>query len=553
MSDQSSATMTLNGTYELTLTITSSQTGLLCLTVMKSLARSGLVLMVALLALVPLHSQTQDKQLPEAPKPPVLKKSKPETKPREVDPDDVIRIDTTLVNSPVLVIGRDGKFVPNLKSEDFRIFEDGVEQEVKYFTTVDKPFTVALLIDTSRSTSVDLESIKSAAMSFVDRMRPNDRALVMTVSGQAKVLVQPTSDQNELKRAIGSCRPEGSTRIYDALSQVIDELQSVEGRSAVVLFSDGVDNDSKQMTGENVLERAERSQTLMYPVKFNTWDYAKQRKQTTELNLEGSGFSKEDYVKADSFLHQLASISGTGVYPAQNISDLDYAVSAIVDELHNEYSVGYYPGTPVDPKRERKVEVRISKPQLKVRARTSYSLQPSGEVTKVPGARRSVALTNDSPGALPSAVDREINKPSPETRWICKDINSPTDYVVVREAVVSRCPASARGDQTNAWFIRRPAEKDVMCKGYLLWEGKEVAAAPVPTGYVVTGEESSNQCSKSVSNDVNNAWAIQKPSSRIMVCKGFPLPRGFVTESEVESAGCPARNGKNALVIKPKS
>lgn len=510
-------------------------------------------LIVATLALVPPHSQTQNKQLPEAPKPPVLKKQKPAPKTEEIEPDDVIRIDTTLVNSPVLVIGRDGKFVPNLKREDFRIFEDGIEQEVKYFATVDKPFTVALLIDTSRSTSLDLESIKSAATSFVDRMRPNDRALVMTVSGQAKVLVQPTSDQKELKRAIESCRPEGSTRVYDALSQVMEELRSVEGRSAVVLFSDGVDNDSQQMTGEKVLERAERSQALMYPVKFNTWDYAKNGKRNTDLNLEGSGFSQQDYLKADAFLHQLASISGTGVYPAQNISDLDYAVSAIVDELHNEYSVGYYPRTPVDPNRDRKVEVRISKPQLKVRARTSYSLQPSGEVVKVPGARGQIAVT-DSLGALPSSHDRENNRPSLESRWICKDFNAPTDSVVVREAVVSHCPGSARGDQTNAWFIRKPSDMEVMCKGYMLWEGKEVAAAPVPTGYVVTNEESSNQCSRSIDlKNVNNAWKIQKPTGRVTICKGFQIPRGFITEGEVESAGCPSRTGKNATVIKPKN
>ena len=517
---------------------------------MKRLGNLAVLLMVALLSLVPLHSQTQNKQLPEAPKPPVLK----EQKPVEVDPDDVIRIDTTLVNSPVLVIGRDGKFVPNLKREDFRVFEDGVEQQVKYFATVDKPFTVALLIDTSRSTSFDLESIKSAAMSFVDRMRPGDRALVMTVSGQARVLVQPTSDQNELKRAIQSCRPEGSTRIYDALSQIIGELKTVEGRSAVVLFSDGVDNDSKQSTVENVLELAERSPSLMYPVKFNTWDYAKNSKRKTELNLEGSGFSQQDYVKADSFLNQLASVSGTGVYPAQNISDLDYAVSAIVDELHNEYSVGYYPSTMIDPKRERKIEVRIAKPQLTVRARTSYAMQPSGEVAKVPGTRRSIALTNESPGATPSLPDRDFSVPTPGERWICKEINAPTDLVVVREAVVSKCPATTRADQTNAWFVRKPAEMDVMCKGYLIWNGKEVTAAPVPSGYVVTNEESLNQCSKSADpKNVNNAWRIQKPSGRVTICKGFQIPRGFVVEGEIESAGCPVRTGKNATVIKPKS
>ena len=68
---------------------------------------------------------------------------------QEIDPDDVIRVKTTLVNSPVLVIGRDGKFVPNLHQEDFAVFENGVKQEISYFAPVDNPFTVALLIDTT--------------------------------------------------------------------------------------------------------------------------------------------------------------------------------------------------------------------------------------------------------------------------------------------------------------------------------------------------------------------------------------------------------------------
>ena len=116
-------------------------------------------------------SQSKPSQTP----PPVPKlkpvNQNPDKKPaeaasgQEIDPDDVIRINTTLVNAPVLVIGRDGKFVPNLHREDFQIFEDGIQQEVAYFAPVEKPFTVAILIDTSRSASFDLEDIQDAAAS----------------------------------------------------------------------------------------------------------------------------------------------------------------------------------------------------------------------------------------------------------------------------------------------------------------------------------------------------------------------------------------------------
>src|SRR4026208_517539 len=83
---------------------------------------------------------------------------------QEGDAADVIRVKTTLVNSPVLVIGRDGKFVPNLRREDFEIYENGVKQAIAYFAPIDNPFTVALVIDTSRSTVFNLQDIQHAAL-----------------------------------------------------------------------------------------------------------------------------------------------------------------------------------------------------------------------------------------------------------------------------------------------------------------------------------------------------------------------------------------------------
>src|SRR6185437_4438717 len=113
---------------------------------------------------------------------------------QEVGPDDVIRVKTTLVNSPVLVIGRDGKYIPNLRREDFEVYENGVKQDIAYFAPVENPFTVALLIDTSRSALFDLQDIQEAAIAFVEKMRPNDRALVITFASDVAVLAEPTSD-----------------------------------------------------------------------------------------------------------------------------------------------------------------------------------------------------------------------------------------------------------------------------------------------------------------------------------------------------------------------
>ena len=501
--------------------------------------------------------QSQQSQQAQS-KPPVQtqeKKPEPQSSAgQEVDADDVIRINTTLVNSPVLVIGRNGKFIPTLQREDFQIFEDGVQQDITYFASVDKPFTVALLIDTSHSTALDLRDIQDAAISFVDKLRPRDRALIVSFSAQIRVLAEATSDHESLKNAIRRTRPEGNSRVYDAVSQVLteklDSNNDNNGRTAVVLFSDGVDNDSRDATYETSLEKIGRTQALIYPVQFNTY-------KGNDLKApEGTGFSRKDYVRADSYLHRAAALSGTGVYPAQNLSDLEGAVARIVDELHNEYSIGYYPRNPIQPNEERKVEVRTKVPQLVIRARTSYSLAPSGKVIRNSVSEKLTAETLSSDiGALP--ITRSIGETakSVDARWVCKQTDAPTDFVVVKEGFVSRCPKSLRkSDEANAWYIRRPGASETMCKGFMMWRNHEVAGAPVPTGYVVTSAVTSPNCSKSDDpGNSTNAWLIRKPIGRETVCKGFLVPRGFVTEKEVAVAGCPEKKGGlNGWIIRPK-
>jgi len=509
----------------------------------------GVLILVFPVLLLVVCSQEKLSQTPSSQKPPQTIPQKTAPSGDEVDPDDVIRINTTLVNSPVLVIGRDGKFVPNLKREDFQIFEDGVPQEIAYFAPVEKPFTVAILIDTSRSTLFSLEDIKDAAISFVDKMRINDRALIISLAGEINVVAEATSDHVVLKQAIRKCQPGGNSRIFDAVSFVLKKkIETTTGRTAVILFSDGVDNDSREATYESTLEQAGETQALIYPIQFSTFRNSARNKNAPQ----GSGFSREDYVRADAFLHQAAAVSGTGVYPAQEISDLNTAISAITDELHNEYNVGYYPQNTLRPIQERRVEIRLRKPQLVLKARTSYSIERSGLRRKL--AKVSAADSPKTPGAVPIERNTDDSKPTVGERWLCKGPDTPIDFVVVKEGVVSQCPKSERVmDQSNAWFIKKPGPTEVMCKGFLTWQGQEVAGAPIPSGYVVTGETVSSDCARSSDPQIpNNAWTIRQPSDSQTVCKGFPLPRGFVMVKEVLTAQCPDKQGKNAWVIRAK-
>ena len=192
--------------------------------------------------------------------------------PEEFGEGDILRVDTTLVSIPVSVMDRNGKFIPNLRQEDFHIWENGVEQRVAYFASVDKPFTVALVIDTSGSTKSRIMEIQDAATTFVNQLRPDDRVMVVSFSDRIRVLSQPTNDRAALRDAIQMTQPGSGTRLYDAVDMIINEhFNRIEGRKAIVLFTDGVDTTSKRASYESTVRDAEELDALIYPVKFDTY------------------------------------------------------------------------------------------------------------------------------------------------------------------------------------------------------------------------------------------------------------------------------------------
>src|SRR5687767_12991926 len=191
--------------------------------------------------------------------------------PEEVDAGDIIRVNTTLVTIPVSVMDRDGRYIPNLQKEDFRIWEDNVEQDVAFFQSVDKPFSVVLMLDTSPSTQFRLEEIQDAAISFVDQLRPDDRVMVVSFNDDIKILSEFTTDRGKLHRAIQRARTDDGTRLYDAVDMVINQqLSRVQGRKAIVLFTDGVDTTSRRADYQSNVMDAQELDALIYPVQYDT-------------------------------------------------------------------------------------------------------------------------------------------------------------------------------------------------------------------------------------------------------------------------------------------
>src|ERR1041384_7733726 len=193
------------------------------------------------------------------------------TGPEEVDAGDVIKVSTSLVTIPVSVMDRDGRYVPNLQKEEFRIWEDGVEQEVAFFQSVDKPFSVVLMLDTSPSTQFRLEDIQDAAISFVNQLRPDDRVMVVSFNDKIQILSEFTTDRSKLNRAIQHAHTGDGTRLYDAVDMVINQqLSHIQGRKAIVLFTDGVYTTSRRVTYQSNVMDAQELDALIYPVQFDT-------------------------------------------------------------------------------------------------------------------------------------------------------------------------------------------------------------------------------------------------------------------------------------------
>ena len=468
--------------------------------------------------------------------------STPSPTPRgeEIAEDDVIKVNTNLVTSSALVVGRDRKLVPTLRRQDFHIFEDGVEQELAYFAAVEEPFTIALLIDNSRSTAFDLQSILDAAVALVDQLRTNDRALVISLTDDLKTIVGPTNNREELREAISKIKPGGGTRLYDAFDFALrHELAGIKGRRAIVLLTDGVDNASRSASYQTNINDLAKSDVQVYAVQFST--FANVSRQTGRVRRpppEGSGFSRVDYQRADAYLHQISDLTGTSVYPAADVSKLDAAIASIVDELHNEYSLGYYP-KPGKTGEVRRVEVRVDQPWLFVRGARSGYLFGKGGTVNYDVKNPLVASVSDIDPESRKFLDDQ--KPS-NARWMCKGAFVPGDYALVQEGYDSKCPRSARpDDRTNAWFIRKPGPSETVCKGFVWWNGAEAEASTVPTGYAVVGEVKSAVCSSSIDRSQStNAWRVKLPAARETVCKGFLIPRGFVVMGETSASVCPA-------------
>ena len=297
------------------------------------------------------------------------------------DSEEEVKVETTLVTIPVSVYDRNGLYIPNLSKDNFKIFEDGKEQEIAYFGTSEKPFTVILLLDTSPSTEYKIDEIRAAAVAFVDQLKPQDQVMVIEFDGNVHVLTESTNDRQLIYKGIRKADFGGGTALYDAVDFSLKKrLNKIEGRKAIVLFTDGVDTASGKATYDTTLGLAEESDAMIFPIYYNT--YFETRRSSNVYDpfpdpIWGSqvprGTTAEEYALGRRYLEELADYTGGRVFrPEATPGGLTRAFEGIAEELRRQYQIGYIPGDEGKPGQRKQIKVRVDRPNLVIRSRDSY-------------------------------------------------------------------------------------------------------------------------------------------------------------------------------------
>jgi Ca-activated chloride channel homolog len=330
---------------------------------------------------------------------------------------DVIAVDTRLVTIPVRVLDRKNRFIAGLLKENFSVFEDGVRQEIAYFTNESQPFTVALVLDMSYSATFKIEQIQSAALAFIAQLRPEDQVMVISFDQDVHMLCEATADRKRIYNAIMSTRIATGTSLYEAVDLTMNaRMRSIQGRKAIVLFTDGVDTTSRRSNDAENLRDAMELDALIYTIRYDTYSDVQRMKNTIPVQLPGGievpgglriptpgpratptpqrspdigndpfpgsrppptspgqrGTTAEEYAFAEEYLNKLALYTGGRSYLASSIGTLSDAFGRIASELREFYSLGYYPLEEGTPGRSRRIKVRVDQPNAAVRARDSY-------------------------------------------------------------------------------------------------------------------------------------------------------------------------------------
>ena len=293
---------------------------------------------------------------------------------------DAIRRNVDLVNVLFTVVNGRNKAIADLGQGDFRVFDDNVAQEIRFFSRQsDLPLRVGLLLDTSNSIRQRIQFEQEAAVDFLFNIirKDKDQAFLMDVDDDPEIVQDFTGDLDRLRDVIQRQRAGGGTALYDAVYQAAQHLASqslpqagapLDARSVLVVISDGDDNVSRHSRGE-ALEMAQRAGVVIYTISTST-DWI-----TTDKETQAGNEANRKYFKTagDKVLEQFSTESGGEAFFPYHIDDLARSFGNIGDGLRSEYSLAFVPsaGSPT-PGKFHTIRIEVNTKGLRVQARKGY-------------------------------------------------------------------------------------------------------------------------------------------------------------------------------------
>src|SRR6516225_11664212 len=322
-------------------------------------------------------------QNPPAPSPPP---AAPQDQ-QEMQKGPTIRVPVNLVDVLFTVLNRRNKLVSDLEQKDFRVLDDNVPQDIRYFSKQsDLPLRIGMLLDTSNSIRDRLKFEQDAANNFVFGVlrRGKDEAFLMTFDDEPQVIQGFTADMGALRDQILRTRAGGGTAVYDAIYEACSKELSHPPRPpgdqpdvvrrVMILISDGEDNLSTHTRAE-AIEMAQRTSVVIYPISTST-----QWVTLDDASKEKSGNRKYHLTDGDKVLKDLAEQTGGRAFYPYHVDDLDQSFQDIGEELRNQYSIAYNPTNHQLDGRYHNIKIDVPDHKgYQVRARRGYYARPSGD------------------------------------------------------------------------------------------------------------------------------------------------------------------------------
>jgi Ca-activated chloride channel homolog len=280
---------------------------------------------------------------------------------RQLDPGEApraeLRVDAALVEVPVHVTTLAGQTVTNLKPENFRVLEDGVEQKITYFTQEDAPLSVGLLFDASSSMQKKIGKSTEAAAAFVRTANSQDEFFLVEFSDKPKLAVPFTMSPEAIYKRIARMRPFGRTALLDAIHMALLQMKSAKNsRKAIVIVSDGGDNRSRYTAGEVKTGMLE-SDVQLYAMGIFDWPAL--RSATRPGVRVRSGLPAEER-NGPRLLDELAQVTGGRHYPVEDLDDLAATAERMSRDLRTEYVLGYSPSNASRDGRYRRIQLDVA-------------------------------------------------------------------------------------------------------------------------------------------------------------------------------------------------